>query len=145
MLCCVRVPQGRTWGRKSKHRRSFPLPFTPLDQSSAHPTMTTQPAVQSAWVMSRRGTPTAALQLVSNHPVPTPSGSQLLVKLHAAALNPVGWKLMGMPFVHKVPAVPESDFSGVVVAGGDGTDWKVGDEVFGITPVRAFPLTLYLI
>lgn len=43
---------------------------------------------------------------------------------------------MGQPpisWLQKLPAVPESDVSGTIV-GGDlsGTDFKVGDQVFGI-------------
>lgn len=40
--------------------------------------------------------------------------------------------LRPLRYMHKRPAVPESDFAGIV-AGGDltGTDLKLGDKVFG--------------
>lgn len=38
-------------------------------------------------------------------------------------------------FLVKKPAVPESDFSGVIVGGEtEGTDYKPGQEVFGLIP-----------
>jgi translation initiation factor 2 gamma subunit (eIF-2gamma) len=38
-------------------------------------------------------------------------------------------------FAVKKPGIPESDFSGVVAGGNlQGTDLKVGEEVYGIVP-----------
>lgn len=38
-------------------------------------------------------------------------------------------------YLVKKPAVPESDFSGVIVGGKtEGTDYKPGQEVFGLLP-----------
>jgi NADPH:quinone reductase-like Zn-dependent oxidoreductase len=72
---------------------------------------------------------------------PTPTEDQLLVKVHAAAVNPLDWHYMrGEPYVMRLSSgigVPNDtrigvDFAGTVEAvGKDVTQFKVGDEVFG--------------
>jgi NADPH:quinone reductase-like Zn-dependent oxidoreductase len=72
---------------------------------------------------------------------PIPADDQLLVKVHAAALNPVDWHYMrGSPYVMRlssgIGAPSDSrvgvDFAGVVEAVGKNvTRFKPGDEVFG--------------
>jgi NADPH:quinone reductase-like Zn-dependent oxidoreductase len=72
---------------------------------------------------------------------PTPVDNQVLVKVHAAALNPLDWHSMrGKPYVMRLGAgfgVPDDigvgvDFAGTVEAVGPGvTRFKPGDEVFG--------------
>ncbi len=72
---------------------------------------------------------------------PTPGDDQLLVKVHAAGLNPVDWHYMrGSPYLMRLssgfgsPNDPRvgSDFSGTVEAvGKDVTQFKPGDAVFG--------------
>ena len=72
-------------------------------------------------------------------PAPVPSSTQVLLKVHSVALNPVGYKaMMYFPsFTVKKPCIPESDVSGVIVTvGKDVKEWKVGDQVFGVTSVR---------
>ncbi|GAA5977838.1 hypothetical protein JCM11641_006087 [Rhodosporidiobolus odoratus] len=91
-----------------------------------------------AWVFKRKGDPAVVLKIEQDWPKPNPSKGQVLVKVRAVSLNPVGWKAMGMPpisWMQKAPAIPESDISGVV-EGGDlsGTGLEVGDAVFGIVP-----------
>lgn len=58
---------------------------------------------------------------------------QVLVRVHAAAINPVDIKIReGLPIGPDLPAILGADLAGVVEAVGDGvTDFKVGDEVFG--------------
>lgn len=91
-----------------------------------------------AWVFRAGGKPSAVLRLEQDYPRPIPKGKQLIIKVHAAALNPVGWKSMStfpLSTLHKKPSVPESDFAGTVAGGAlDGTGFSIGDEVFGITP-----------
>jgi NADPH:quinone reductase-like Zn-dependent oxidoreductase len=72
---------------------------------------------------------------------PTPADDQLLVKVHAAALNPVDWHAMrGSPYIIRLSSglgAPKDvrvgvDFAGTVEAVGKGvTRFKPGDEVFG--------------
>ncbi|MEL6348119.1 MAG: NAD(P)-dependent alcohol dehydrogenase [Myxococcota bacterium] len=79
---------------------------------------------------------------VADLPVPTPGSGQVLVRVHAAALNAADWRLMSAdPFLARVEngwlrprkwPVLGSDFSGVVAAIGEGVDdISVGDAVFG--------------
>ncbi|BGP16155.1 hypothetical protein JCM10213_006090 [Rhodosporidiobolus nylandii] len=94
-----------------------------------------------AWVFRTKGEPASSLKLEQDWSKPVPGKHQVLVKVHAAALNPVGWKMMSMAplkYLTKVPAVPESDFSGVVEGGDlEGTGLQVGDAVFGIVPAES--------
>ncbi|CAD6587002.1 MAG: hypothetical protein CYPHOPRED_003757 [Cyphobasidiales sp. Tagirdzhanova-0007] len=92
-----------------------------------------------AWVWRSQGHPHTVLKLDSNYPTPVPTTAfPIVVKIHAVGLNPIGWKqIKAFPSVLvKKPAVPESDFSGVVAAVLPGlqTDFKVGNEVFGMMP-----------
>jgi NADPH:quinone reductase-like Zn-dependent oxidoreductase len=70
-----------------------------------------------------------------NAPRPHPGAGEVLVRVHAAGINPVDWKireglLKGM-LHHTLPLVLGWDVSGIVVALGSGlTRLKVGDEVF---------------
>lgn len=72
---------------------------------------------------------------------PTPKDDELLVKVHAAAVNPLDWHYMrGEPYVMRLSSgigAPKDtragvDFAGTVEAVGKGvTRFNVGDEVFG--------------
>jgi NADPH:quinone reductase-like Zn-dependent oxidoreductase len=73
---------------------------------------------------------------------PTPRDNEVLIKIHAAALNALDWRMMrGKPlFIRvmgglrkpKANTRPGVDFAGVVESVGKSvTQWKPGDEVFG--------------
>jgi len=71
-------------------------------------------------------------------PTPVPQAGQVLVRVHAAGVNPVDWKVregylraaLDLP----MPVTPGGDVSGVVEAIGPGvSDLKPGDVVFGGT------------
>ena len=72
---------------------------------------------------------------------PVPAADQLLVRVHAAAVNPLDWHYMrGSPYIMRLmsglarPAEERLgvDFAGTVVAVGDSvTQFEPGDEVFG--------------
>ena len=73
-------------------------------------------------------------------PVPEPGPGQVLVRVRAAGVNPVDWKIrrgyMAEVFPVVFPHVPGLEASGTVAAtGADVTAWKAGDEVFG--PIAA--------
>ena len=51
--------------------------------------MTDIPLTQRAWIVARRGTPAQALELRTDWPVPKLGEGEVLVKVQAAALNPV--------------------------------------------------------
>jgi NADPH:quinone reductase-like Zn-dependent oxidoreductase len=72
---------------------------------------------------------------------PTPADNEVLVKVHAASVNPLDWHYMrGKPYIMRMSSgfgAPENprlgvDFAGTVEAVGSGvTRFKPGDEVFG--------------
>lgn len=74
-------------------------------------------------------------------PTPTPADGELLVAVHAAAVNPLDWHYArGKPYLMRLesglgaPKDPRVgvDFAGTVTAVGSGvTRFKVGDAVFG--------------
>jgi NADPH:quinone reductase-like Zn-dependent oxidoreductase len=68
-------------------------------------------------------------------PRPHPDAGEVLVRVHAAGINPVDWKIRGGHLKemlhHAFPLVLGWDLSGVVESLGSGlTRLKVGDEVF---------------
>ncbi|RSH93870.1 zinc ion binding [Saitozyma podzolica] len=94
-----------------------------------------------AWQYTTRGRLSTTIERVKRE-IPLPEHGEIVVKLKAAALNPVEEQLaqesdfmlrfMGWPHMG-TPIVPCSDYSGVVHFVGTGiTKWKVGDEVFGV-------------
>ncbi|CAA9557376.1 Bifunctional protein: zinc-containing alcohol dehydrogenase; quinone oxidoreductase (NADPH:quinone reductase); Similar to arginate lyase [uncultured Synechococcales cyanobacterium] len=68
---------------------------------------------------------------------PEPKADEVLVKVHAAAVNPADWKIrngMGEQFGFKLPLILGGDIAGTVEAIGDGVEsFKQGDAVYGIT------------
>ncbi|MFD4524330.1 NADP-dependent oxidoreductase [Streptomyces sp. NPDC058470] len=80
------------------------------------------------------GGPEVLKEVEKERPVPGPS--ELLVRVHAAGLNPTDWKhRAGGHFLKEPPFVLGWDVSGVVESVGMGvTLFKPGDEVFGMLP-----------
>jgi NADPH:quinone reductase-like Zn-dependent oxidoreductase len=91
-----------------------------------------------------RGYGSAEVLKLEEIPKPAPKDNQVLIKVRAAALNPIDWRLMGgVPFLirkvakMKAPSAQQPvgigrDVAGVVEAiGKEVTHFKVGDEVFG--------------
>jgi len=95
------------------------------------------PQAQKAWQIVKSGAPKDVLKFRDDLPVPQdiPKG-HVLVKVLAAALNPVGYKVMSLPnFMVKRPVIAENDLSGEIVLG-NGTEFKVGDDVLGLVPAE---------
>lgn len=75
---------------------------------------------------------------IGDRPKPEPGVGEVLVKVHAASINPRDWLLQAGKYQFKsmlgpFPIVLGSDFSGVVEAVGPGTShFKSGDAVFGM-------------
>ena len=67
-------------------------------------------------------------------PRPAPKAGEVLIRIHASAVNPADWKFRSGFFGKDIP-LPLTlgfDFSGVIDTLGEGvTRWKVGDEVYG--------------
>ncbi|CAA7269466.1 unnamed protein product [Cyclocybe aegerita] len=70
--------------------------------------------------------------VVGNTPSYTPGPGELLIKVHAAALNPLDWKIQKYGiYVEEFPAILGQDIAGEVEEVGEGvTDFKKGDRVF---------------
>ena len=73
--------------------------------------------------------------LYEDAPRPQPGTGDVLVRVHAAGVNPVDWKIreghLKQMLNHTLPLIPGWDFSGVVEAVGLGVNGlKKGDEVF---------------
>ena len=71
---------------------------------------------------------------VGDLPDPVPGPGQVVVDTFAASVNGADWKVCAGEYAQMTfPVIPGRDFSGVVSALGAGvTDWKIGDEVFGV-------------
>jgi NADPH:quinone reductase-like Zn-dependent oxidoreductase len=71
-------------------------------------------------------------------PAPEPGPKEVRVRVHAAGVNPVDWKirkgLMRPNLPRKLPAIPGNEAAGVVEAvGSEVAGYAPGDEVFGWT------------
>jgi NADPH:quinone reductase-like Zn-dependent oxidoreductase len=92
---------------------------------------TTMTAIMKAIQIHKFGGP-EVLRL-DEMPQPEPLSKQVLVRVHAAGVNPVDWKIReGKMGEIPLPSIMGSDFSGEVEAlGPDVTEFRVGEAVFG--------------
>ena len=71
--------------------------------------------------------------VLSTSPIYKPGKDEVLVKIHAAALNPVDWKVLTPRFgyfLSNFPTVLGTDIAGEVVELGEGvTSFAIGDRV----------------
>ncbi|KAL3819222.1 hypothetical protein ACJIZ3_005127 [Penstemon smallii] len=117
---------------------SSPIKIYASSQSAPSAEATTNsssiPSVMKAWTYSDYGG-VEVLKLESNVEVPEVKEDQVLIKVVAAALNPIDFKRRFGKFKASdspPPTVPGYDVSGVVVkVGSQVKDLKEGDEVFG--------------
>ncbi|KAG9092584.1 hypothetical protein FRC07_011622, partial [Ceratobasidium sp. 392] len=87
---------------------------------------------------------------VGTRPVPTPQGNEALVKVTAAAINPVDWMIVDFGlFLSEFPAVLGIDAAGVVESiGPEVAGFKVGDRVVfqgGFTPSNTATFQQYVL
>lgn len=74
---------------------------------------------------------------IERRAVPRSAPGEVLVRVAAAGVNPVDWKLfsgepMHDPYERSLPSGNGYDFSGTIEAlGDDVVDWRVGEQVFG--------------
>src|ERR1700722_17964613 len=69
---------------------------------------------------------------------PKPAAGELLIRVHAAGVNPIDWKVRSgftaKMWTTEFPYIPGYDYAGTVQALGEGvTGFAVGDRVFGRT------------
>lgn len=75
---------------------------------------------------------------LTHQPLTPPGPNELLIKIKAAAINPVDIQLWGNPVIGLLAGKREKgigrDYSGIIVAVGKELNrkWVVGDEVFGL-------------
>jgi len=74
---------------------------------------------------------------IERMPTPDPAADEVVVRVHAVAVNPIDWVIQGTGSVTyrwlPTPAVLGSDVAGEVVAiGSEVTRFRVGDRVFGL-------------
>jgi NADPH:quinone reductase-like Zn-dependent oxidoreductase len=63
---------------------------------------------------------------------PEPRANEIMVRVHAAGVNPVDWKIRQGLLQAPLPMIMGIDFSGVVESLGNGiSEYRVGDAVFG--------------
>src|SRR5436309_2256363 len=68
---------------------------------------------------------------------PEPGDGEVLIRVHAAAVNPMDWKLRRGLIDRELPSIPGVDVSGTVEASrADG--FSVGDDVFGRAKTGAY-------
>jgi len=95
------------------------------------------PLVMKAAQQSDYGEARNVLTLRDNIPVPRKlSSTQILVRVNAASINPIDWKLLkgNLSFLSRYtfPHTPGSDVAGVVVdIGSSVTRFQIGDKVYG--------------
>jgi NADPH:quinone reductase-like Zn-dependent oxidoreductase len=110
--------------------------------------MTDLPATMKAWQWSQcTDVLENSMHLNASATLPTQQRSlapgESLIQVHAAALNPVDYKLPELPVVGRMaipkPATPGLDFAGKVVQVGPDCRVKVGQMVFGkLEPKQQF-------
>ncbi|KAK9906497.1 hypothetical protein WJX75_002925 [Coccomyxa subellipsoidea] len=79
--------------------------------------------------------PPSVLKL-ARFPKPHPRKGEVLVKIHAAGVNPVDYKIRkgdALKFVVPKPKIPGGDLSGVVEDAPEKSKWKPGQKVFALT------------
>lgn len=69
---------------------------------------------------------------VRQREIPTPGAGEVLVEIHATALNPIDWKIQAFDlFIKEYPTILGQDAAGIVKAIGTGvTNLAVGDRVY---------------
>jgi NADPH:quinone reductase len=82
-----------------------------------------------AVVIAASGPPTQSLAYRSE-PVPEPGPGEVLVEVHAAAVNPLDVANAAGRLGTPLPVIPGGDYAGIVVSGGD----HAGQEVWGSGP-----------
>lgn len=100
-----------------------------LAQPAGPPQPGSQPELMQAIRIHEFGG--AEVMRLESIPRPAPGAGELLVRVRAAGVNPVDWKIRSGSFGSSLPFTPGFDVSGEVAAVGDGVDgFAVGDEVF---------------
>ncbi|CAB9497629.1 Mycocerosic acid synthase-like polyketide synthase [Seminavis robusta] len=102
--------------------------------TEAATTDTDTPTMKAA-ILHKNGDPlTEEVLSLDDVPIPEPKEGEFLVKIHAASINPVDWKLMNGDIPGYKSGPTGSDLAGTIEKIGPNTtttDLKVGDAVYG--------------
>ncbi|CAA7408560.1 unnamed protein product [Spirodela intermedia] len=124
----------RSTGRASLRRVAVSAASQPSEAASTATVEASVPATMKAWVYGDYGD-VDVLRFDESVPVPEVAEDQVLVKVVAAALNPVDFKRRQGKFKatdSPLPTVPGYDVAGIVVkVGSQVKSFKEGDEVYG--------------
>lgn len=74
-------------------------------------------------------------------PIPEPGPGYVRIRIHAASVNPIDWKIRSGSLKERYPVtppyIPGRDVAGIIDALGAGVDqWKVGDAVMAILELQ---------
>jgi NADPH:quinone reductase-like Zn-dependent oxidoreductase len=97
--------------------------------------MPTETKQMDAVVIATSGPPTQSLAYRSE-PVPEPGPGEVLIEVHAAAVNPLDVVNAAGRLGTPLPVIPGGDYAGVVVSDGD----HAGHEVWGSGPALGMAL-----
>eukprot|EP00878_Enallax_costatus_P004909 GHUV01005164.1.p1 GENE.GHUV01005164.1~~GHUV01005164.1.p1 ORF type:complete len:259 (+),score=70.17 GHUV01005164.1:183-959(+) len=90
--------------------------------------------MQVAAIINKCGGPDV-IELVHNHPIPSRSKGQVLVRVKSTSVNPVDTAVRsGRVAPKKFPKVLGGDIAGIVEAADPGSRFKAGDHVAALTP-----------
>jgi NADPH2:quinone reductase len=94
-----------------------------------------------AIVINQFGTP-EVLKIQTDIPTPSISSDQVLIKIYAAVINPLDWKIRqgDLKFIlgSAFPMVLGNDASGVIIEVGSAVrNFKIGDEVYCLLDTSA--------
>ncbi|CAF1121613.1 unnamed protein product [Didymodactylos carnosus] len=108
------------------------------------------PSVMRAAQQTNFGDVRDVLTIVDNVPIPRQlSSKQILIRAHAASINPADWKIMsGMLSIfirYSWPHIPGSDVAGEIVdMGPEVKRFRVGDHVYGNVGIGAGAFAEYV-
>ena len=109
--------------------------LVPSRFSSVAPADVNQP--MAAVTYDKHGPP-EVLRYGENVPGPRKINGQTLIRVRAAGLNPVDYKMRTFNIpgsVYPLPKIPGTDVAGEVIATDSTSDFNVGDNVFGMMPL----------
>jgi NADPH:quinone reductase-like Zn-dependent oxidoreductase len=113
----------------------LPLVLALLVSSFASFTAESAPARMQALLITGYGG--SEVLKLDNVTVPAPSSGEVRIRIHAAGINPIDWKIRAGKLQRSsavtLPYIPGRDVAGIIDAIGEGVaEWKVGDNVVAV-------------
>jgi len=108
---------------------------TQVEPALTWPPLTTQGGPMQVVLVHETGGP--GVLSIEDSPPPEPAEGELLIRVHAASVNPIDWKYRSGLVPKQLPAVLGSDVSGSVDVS-RAAGFTVGEEVFGFAASGAY-------